>query len=114
MGTRKTPQEKKKLSYAKDRRNVYGEKGSGSRHAIRRNKDKIERAARHEQKQLLHDVIGTTDEAEIAAIENAVRLSPKGKKKFRKYPDAPLGEVIELKRKRHAKQAGRNKKQPKS
>lgn len=110
MSSRRTPQEKKKHSLTKDRRNVYGEKGAGSRYAIRRNKDKIERAARHEQKQLLHDVIGTTDEAKIAAIENAVKSSPKGKKKFRKYPDAPLGEVVVAKHKRReAEGMGRKK-----
>lgn len=110
MGTSKTPQEKKQLSYAKDRRNAYGEKGAGSRHAIRRNKDKIERAARHERKQLLHDVIGTADEAEITAIENAVRSSPKGRKKFRKFPDVPLGEMIASKQKRReAEGMGRRK-----
>lgn len=114
MGTRKTPQAKKKLSYAKDRRNVYGAKGSGSRHAIRRNKDKIERTARHERKQLMHDVIGTKDEAEITAIENAVLSSPKGKMKFRKFPDAPLGEVIGWKRKRRDDLVGRKKQRKKS
>lgn len=31
MGTRKTPQEKKQLSYTTDRRNAYGEKRAGSK-----------------------------------------------------------------------------------
>jgi hypothetical protein len=35
---RRSPQEKKALSYAKDRRNVYGENDKSSRKNIRRNK----------------------------------------------------------------------------
>lgn len=34
--TRRDPQEKKALSYAKDRRNDYGENDKGSRKGIRR------------------------------------------------------------------------------
>ena len=42
---RKSPQEKKALSYAKDRRNNYGENDKSSRRNIRRNKQTPERAA---------------------------------------------------------------------
>lgn len=35
---RRSPQEKKALSYARDRRNVYGENDKSSRKNIRRNK----------------------------------------------------------------------------
>ncbi|UGT42762.1 hypothetical protein LTV02_04940 [Nocardia yamanashiensis] len=38
MVRRKSPQEKKSLSYAKDRRNDYGENDKSSRRNIRRNK----------------------------------------------------------------------------
>ena len=34
MARKKTPQQKKRESYEKDRRNVYGERGAKSRYAI--------------------------------------------------------------------------------
>jgi hypothetical protein len=42
----KTPQEKKKLSYMKDRRNTYGENGKSSRKSIRLSKALNEPATR--------------------------------------------------------------------
>ncbi len=44
--TFKTPQEKKRLSYANDCRNSYGESDKGSRKSIRRNKANSNRRLR--------------------------------------------------------------------
>ena len=43
MAGRSSPQEKKRLSYAKDRRNDYGENDKSSRKNIRRNKRACQR-----------------------------------------------------------------------
>ncbi len=50
---RRRPQEKKTLSYAKDRRNDYGENDRSSRKSIRRNKRVPNRADRHREHQVL-------------------------------------------------------------
>lgn len=97
MKIRRSPQEKKALSYAKDRRNVYGERGSHSRHAIRDSKDQIERSRRHSENQILHAAIEAQDEEKLIAVENSLKSNPAIKKRFHKMPDAPLGEVIENK-----------------
>lgn len=94
MTAGKSPQEKKRLSYLKDRRNAYGERGACSRYAIRRNKDIVERHRRHCQSRSLKNMPGAWDEAELAALEDAILASPAAKKKFRKMPDAPLGETV--------------------
>lgn len=96
MSIRLTPQEKKKLSYKKDRRNTCGERGAHSRHAIRDSKNIIERKRRHAENQTLRAIITVKDdEEEIIAIENMAKSLPESKKKFQKVADAPLGEVIE-------------------
>ncbi|AXQ28351.1 hypothetical protein D0B54_06500 [Solimonas sp. K1W22B-7] len=94
MSSPDTPQEKKRLSYLKDRRNVYGERGANSRHAIRRSKDLLERSRRHGQNQMLHGVLGAGDEAQVVSVENAVRSSPLAKMKFHKMRDEALGKVV--------------------
>jgi hypothetical protein len=67
---RRDPQEKKALSYAKDRRNDYGENGKSSRRNIRRNKRIADRADRHHQRQVLATAAGsvTVEAAEQAEI----------------------------------------------
>ncbi|WP_143707316.1 hypothetical protein [Uliginosibacterium sp. TH139] len=94
MTSRRTPQQKKQLSYEKDRRNTYGERGAHSRHAIRDNKDNAERSRRHHENQLLQAVVATVDEEGLVSIENAVKSSPAHKKRFHKIPDTPLRVVI--------------------
>ncbi len=88
----KTPQEKKALSYAKDRRNVYGESDKGSLVAIRRNKTFPTRAYRKAVNDVLHDTVGEID------LEKAELIDAKAKeikrRQWKKYPDAPLGEFI--------------------
>lgn len=88
-----TPQQKKQLSYKKDRRNTYGERGAHSRYAIRRNKDNVEREQRHVQNQVLRTLLTVGNEEEqLIAIENKVRTLRR--RKFHKVPDTPLIEVI--------------------
>jgi hypothetical protein len=52
---RRSPAEKKALSYARDRRNAYGQNDKASRKAISLRKRKVNRANRHAARQQLAD-----------------------------------------------------------
>jgi len=99
---RKTPQQKKRDSYAKDRRNTYGESGARSRFAVakaKRNRRSRERAAAR----LATDLALTDPErAESAEGRSVVKLGGR----WRKFPDKPLGEVLEQKLKRRQRAGG--------
>lgn len=102
----KTPQEKKRLSLAKDRRNVYGETNKGSRRAIPLNKALEIRSERRRQNKGLTDVTRASGADDLAAMESVVRgVSPR---RWRKSADAPLREVLQLKiQRRRARVAAR-------
>ncbi|GAA1525301.1 hypothetical protein GCM10009678_03270 [Actinomadura kijaniata] len=87
---RLTPQEKKRLSYQRDRRNWYGENDKSSRKNIPRNRALKHRAARHRVAQELTVVRGGLDEDRLER-----RLNRRPAVLWRKYRDAPLGEVVE-------------------
>jgi hypothetical protein len=90
---RRSPQEKKLLSYAKDRRNTYGENDKSSRKSIRRNKRAPHHADRRRANQILEAAAGAVDElAEEAAEQRLLMRRPKC---WQKCPDAPLGEVVQ-------------------
>ena len=90
----RSPQEKKLLSYKKDCRNTYGERGSHSRHAIATNRSLDHRAYRHQINQVLHsNKIQHTDALEEVDIEVKSIL----KSDWCKSSDQPLGEVIQRK-----------------
>ncbi|MBB3101580.1 hypothetical protein FHR83_009309 [Actinoplanes campanulatus] len=105
MATRRSPQEKKALSYAKDRRNTYSENDKSSRRNIRRNKRVPNRADRHREHQLLAGATGPMAEPVAERAED--RLSAKKSmwftKRWRKCPDAPLGDVVASKLRRRAR-----------
>lgn len=87
-----TPQEKKELSYKKDRRNAYGENDKSSRKNIPLRKRLVNRANRHREQQLLSGATGTPDAD--AADTTEQRLLGTRPKSWRKIPDEPLGERI--------------------
>ncbi|WP_153054332.1 hypothetical protein [Planomonospora sphaerica] len=93
MLRRRSPQEKKRLSYAKDRRNDYGENDKGSRKNIRRSKRAPHRANRHRVNQVLEAAVGAVDEGAEEEVER--RLLVKRPKSWEKSPDAPLGEIVQ-------------------
>ncbi|MBG0824489.1 hypothetical protein HS048_27655 [Planomonospora sp. ID91781] len=93
MLRRRSPQEKKRLSYAKDRRNDYGENDKGSRKNIRRSKRAPHRANRHRAHQVLEAAVGAVDEGAAEKVEQ--RLLVKRPKSWEKSPDAPLGEIVQ-------------------
>jgi hypothetical protein len=89
----KTPQEKKALSYEKDCRNTYGENDKSSRKNIPLRKAKANRSDRKKLNDVLHKVKKVKDIEVIESFENEV-LSVK-RNQWKKYPDKPLGQVIE-------------------
>jgi hypothetical protein len=89
----KTPQEKKNLSYAKDRRNTYGANNKASRKSIPLAKARINRANRHLQDALLSQAVNAKTEDELTLTEIEVK-SAKGGEQWTKCPDEPLGVVL--------------------
>jgi hypothetical protein len=102
---RRDPQEKKAISYAKDRRNDYGENDKGSRKSIRRNKRFPNRADRHRERQVLATAVGLGVAAEAAEQAEVGLLAKKSMwmtKRWRKLRDAPLAEIVANKLRRRA------------
>ncbi|MBB5850821.1 tyrosine-type recombinase/integrase [Amycolatopsis umgeniensis] len=86
---RKSPQEKKRLSYAKDRRNRYGVNDKSSRKNIPRHKRRVNRANRHREQQVLGGVVNVESAAD--AEESLLRVRPQ---RWQKWPDATLGATV--------------------
>jgi hypothetical protein len=82
---RKTPQEKKKLSYAKDRRNTVAESKSSARKSIRARRAIENRRYRR----ALNEKLGAEFETSVPA--RAAKLRKSG---WKKIADAPLGDVV--------------------
>jgi hypothetical protein len=92
MSSRKSPQEKKALSYAKDRRDDYGENDKASRKNLPRKRARVHRANRHRAHQELSEATGPADEQAAETAENALR--GKRERKFRKAPDVTLAQYV--------------------
>jgi hypothetical protein len=92
---RPSPPEKKALSYARDRRNDYGENDKSSRKNIRRNKRNPNRADRHREHQVLAIATGIRIVPEVVEHAEMKLLARKLARRRRKYPDAPLGDFVE-------------------
>ena len=88
----KTPQEKKDLSYAKDRRNTYGENSKYSRKNIPLSKAQANRSERHAQDQALSQVVALTHEDDLTLAEMKAKTT--APRKWQKTPDQPLGDVL--------------------
>nr|AIA13733.1 hypothetical protein [uncultured bacterium]AIA14923.1 hypothetical protein [uncultured bacterium] len=89
---KRTPQEKKALSYEKDRRNNYGENDKASRKNIPLQRAKSHRAYRKKVSEAVHAVLSAGDE-EQRELEESRALSVK-KPDWKKSPDEPLGEIV--------------------
>jgi hypothetical protein len=102
---RRDPQERKALSYARDRRNDYGENDKSSRKNIRRNKRIPNRADRHRERQVLAMAAGsiTPELAESAEVKLLAKKSMWMTKRWRKWRDASLAEVVEYKLRRRVR-----------
>ncbi|MFD6391457.1 hypothetical protein ACWF9G_08245 [Nocardia sp. NPDC055029] len=98
---RRSPQEKKALSYAKDRRNCYGENDKSSRKNIPRSKRILNRVDRRRE----GIFAGATGPVDLAAAEQCEvdLLSTRSKWQtsgWWKMPDAPLRDVVAVKLRR--------------
>ena len=103
----KTPQDKKALSYAKDRRACYGESNKGPRKIIPRRKASENRSNRHKVAQSLSD-IPRLDEAAAAVVESSARHDVNRAGGWRKSPDIPLAQHVERQdQRRLLREAGR-------
>ncbi|MET7419724.1 hypothetical protein [Dactylosporangium sp. NPDC005555] len=93
---RRSPQEKKALSYAKDRRNDYGEHDKSSRKSIRRNKRAPNRADRHRERQVLAAATGrdVSDAADRVEVKLLTKKSLWVTSRWRKWRDAPLADIV--------------------
>lgn len=95
---RQSPQDKKQLSYERDRRNVYGENDKSSRKAIPFRKRAVNKANRHVDHQILLSATGVRDLAADELTDD--RVHGRRRKRWRKQPDQPLGEILDCKRAR--------------
>ncbi|MBE1491490.1 hypothetical protein [Plantactinospora soyae] len=103
---RRSPQAKKALSYARDRRNDYGENAKSSRRNIRRNKRVPHRADRHREQQLLAAATGPvagTEAAEQVEMRLLAKKSMWMIKRWRKWRDTPLAEIVAKRLRRRAR-----------
>ncbi|MBW3570350.1 MAG: hypothetical protein KY467_04525 [Gemmatimonadetes bacterium] len=85
MKRERTPQEKKRLSYAKDGRNTVAESRGKAHKAIARRKAKANRAFRRAESLAL---------ADASQPDADVFVGRTGRRSWRKVPDAPLGEYV--------------------
>ena len=97
MKPKRTPQQKKLLSYLKDRRNAYGENDKASRKAIKRRKTWVNQAYRRTINQVVKSAVVAADPGLESVGENIKNIK---RKSWKKYPDIPLGKYLEHKRKR--------------
>lgn len=98
MSKPKSPQDKKELSYARDRRNDYGENAKSSRKNIPRAKANANRSERHGQNQATRVALTADTEEQLIAAEIAA-TTPK-KRWWKKLADTPLGEYLAGKKSR--------------
>jgi hypothetical protein len=97
---RKTPQQKKRESLLKDRRNTYGENSKASRKNIPRRKAQGHQALRRIARQAMSAAAERSDPELADAIEPTLRR--KRLEAWTKRPDKPLADVLARKGKRRA------------
>lgn len=79
VGRGRSPQEKKALSCARDRRNDYGETDKASRKTIERRKRDPNRSDRHRERQVLASAAAVTADQVIAEEAERVLAAKKSK-----------------------------------
>jgi hypothetical protein len=99
MSRKRSPQEKKSLSYARDCRNTYGENAKASRKAIPKRKAAASRVSRHAVATDLR-ILPRVDEASADLIDSSARSDTHRVGGWQKGADQPLGEIVKRKRER--------------
>jgi hypothetical protein len=102
---RRSPAEKKALSYARDCRNSFGENDKASRKAIPARKAMESRKVRRNANQAL-GVHEQLDDAAAALVESSLKNDIERVGGWRKDPDRPLGLMIERTRATRERKAG--------
>jgi hypothetical protein len=97
----RSPQDKKALSYARDRRNDYGEHDKSSRKAIPRRKARESRKDRHKVAQDMASLPRLPEEA-ADLVESSARHDVNRVGGWRKEADKPLGAYLADKAKRRS------------
>jgi hypothetical protein len=105
MSTIKSPQEKKRLAYQRDRRNGFGQNAKASRRLIPLRKKKAEKAYRKRANQEVGDLLATNDTRAEESAEGQTALVRK--KGWRKAPDNSLSETVERKKRWRVLRYGR-------
>lgn len=102
MSTAKSPQEKKALSLARDRRNMYGESPHSSRKNIKRGKQNQHQEERRTANQALALINADSSDEQMIAHEVAAETRARLHRLdgFKKEADRPLGEFIERQQER--------------
>ncbi|KAG1682839.1 Centromere protein V [Nymphon striatum] len=110
MSKIKNPQEKKRLSYSKDRRNSYGESDKGSRKSIPKNKQLRSKAERSKESKLKQISSHGLDDDLLLEVENEVKSTTKLKRLqgFKKCPDQPLEKHIKQQKRKNVKRIEHN------
>ncbi|RKS08875.1 hypothetical protein DFP74_4599 [Nocardiopsis sp. Huas11] len=88
MPRRRTPQDDKRLSYAKDRRNEYGENDKSTRKNIRLSRRYVARANRRKASEALATTRGPADPDQAEQAQE--RFERRRPKRWDKWPDEPL------------------------
>jgi len=96
MKIKRTPQDKKRLSYKKDCRNVYGENDKSSRKAIRQRKRWVNQSYRRALHQTIIEKMKLLEE-NLETLDSAI-LEVR-RKYWKKSPDKPLGAYLKRKEK---------------
>ena len=96
----KTPQDEKRASLTKDRRNDYGENAKASRKNIPRKKARGKRAYRRRVHEALRGAAAAPgDEASLDTSERQI-AEARSLREFPKSPDLALGQHIEKQKRR--------------
>ena len=96
MSTIKNPEEKKRLSLARDRRNTYGENTKSSRKNIRLGKQRTNMNQRRSADEALRRLNGDVPEEDAVDAEflARTRIIDSKRRGFKKHSDTPLGVVV--------------------
>jgi hypothetical protein len=96
-----TPQEKKRLSLTRDRRNAYGANDKASRRLVPRSRQMGQKRLRRAVTQELSQPITTNEDvADAIGADAADAHASKTRRRFKKVPDQPLAEALNRKRER--------------
>jgi hypothetical protein len=100
VSTVKNPDDKKRLSLSRDRRNRYGENSKSSRKNIQKGKQRRHMDERRTVGEALRLLKGDVqeDEATKAELRAKARIVDSERRGFKKKPDTPLGVVLATRR----------------